>query len=237
MPNWTYNKITCKKSIGDKILTKDKDTILFDFNKLIPMPDSLNLTSGSIEDRAVASYYLSLDKKDRRSLEDLLDRKQVFFDGSYWNRYKTQVKYYEDNPDKFKEDNDSFDGKISECDKKFLNLSSLGKQYIENIKNYGCSQWYDWCSKNWGTKWNVMDEVSVDYDEIEEEYSIVFNTAWCPPYGIIEEYSKLCNPDEFNWEYENEDYDGHHHLTKDSSGKIIDTVIEDYENEDEEMEI
>ena len=36
MPNWTMNKITCKKSIGDKILTKTDDGYSFDFNKLIP---------------------------------------------------------------------------------------------------------------------------------------------------------------------------------------------------------
>ena len=56
-----------------------------------------------------------------------------------------------------------------------------------------------------GTKWNVSEDVDVDYDDSAEEYSICFNTAWCPPYGIIDKYSEMCNDDEFDWEYENED--------------------------------
>ena len=49
MPNWTSNKITCKKTIGDKILTNTEDGYIFDFNKLIPMPKELNIPAGSIE--------------------------------------------------------------------------------------------------------------------------------------------------------------------------------------------
>ena len=43
MPNWTRNKIICKKSIAEKLLTPVEDTYILDFNKLIPMPSELNL--------------------------------------------------------------------------------------------------------------------------------------------------------------------------------------------------
>lgn len=50
MPNWTHNKIICKKSITEKLLTPVEDTYVLDFNKLIPMPNELDLTCGAIED-------------------------------------------------------------------------------------------------------------------------------------------------------------------------------------------
>ena len=49
MPNWTENTVIAKKELIDRFLTKDKESgdYFFDFNKLIPMPEELNLTSGS----------------------------------------------------------------------------------------------------------------------------------------------------------------------------------------------
>ena len=32
---------------------------------------------------------------------------------------------------------------------------ALGKQAYENIQQYGSPTWYEWCNKNWGTKWNA----------------------------------------------------------------------------------
>ena len=35
-------------------------------------------------------------------------------------------------------------------------LFNLGKQYNENINNYGYGDWYDWSVANWDTKWNAL---------------------------------------------------------------------------------
>lgn len=53
MPNWTHNKIICKKSITGKLLTPVEDTYVLDFNKLIPMPNELDLTCGELRIRVV----------------------------------------------------------------------------------------------------------------------------------------------------------------------------------------
>ena len=50
----------------------------------------------------------------------------------------------------------------------------LGKQYYENIENYGAANWYDWCIRNWGTKWNAYDCAPVDPDSC----MLSFCTAW-----------------------------------------------------------
>ena len=56
MPNWTYNTITASKKVISKIkkeLTNEEGGL--DFNKLIPMPESLNVTAGSSNDKD--AYY------------------------------------------------------------------------------------------------------------------------------------------------------------------------------------
>ena len=237
MPNWTWNKITCKKSLGDKLIDKTDDGYKFDFNKIIPMPESLKLTAGTIEDKSVASYYLSLNENEQKELQENLKTKKLFFYGTYWNKYKREIDNFIDNPDKLKNERETFTGGSEDVDSKIEDINELGKLYIDNINNYGDSQWYHWCNKNWGTKWNVSEDAEVDYDESTKEYIICFDTAWSPPYGIIDKYSEMCSDGEFDWEYENEDYDGHHYITKEN-GELIERVIDDPDNNiDDEMEI
>lgn len=57
-------------------------------------------------------------------------------------------------------------------------------QTAYNIKNYGYSNWYDFCVNEWGTKWDVTGEVQ----DIEGGVMLNFDSAWAPP---IEAYSKL----------------------------------------------
>lgn len=237
MPNWTYNRIICKKSIGDKILTKTNDEYFFDFNKLIPRPEDLKLDAGSIEHESIASYYLSRSDEEQSNIERLLKSKKVSFYHNYWEKYKNEIKYLKDNPDKLKYKRDSFNGLIlSDFKKNFNNLNELGKQYLDNIEKHGYSQWYDWSVEKWGTKWNVEDDVNVSYDKSTDEYEITFNTAWSVPSGIVEEYSKLCSDEEFYWEYEDEDYDGTHILSK-INGDIIDTIAPEYVNENDYIDV
>lgn len=237
MPNWTYNRIKCKKEIGDKLLTIKDDIYSLDFNKLIPMPEDLKLDAGSIESDSISCYYLSLNDDEKYKLMKLLKSKEIFFHHDYWNKYKKDIKYYESNPDKLKNNKDNFNGLIDFDDKKHFNsLTELGKQYIENIKKYGYPQWYDWCVENWGTKWNVEDDVDVSYNKNTDEYDITFDTAWSVPSGIVEKYSEFCNDEEFYWEYEDEDYDGTHILRK-INGEIIDTILPDNVKENDYLDV
>lgn len=237
MPNWTYNRIKCKKEIGDKLLTIKNDIYSLDFNKLIPMPEDLKLDAGSIESDSISCYYLSLNDDEKYKLMKLLKSKEIFFHHDYWNKYKKDIKYYESNPDKLKNNKDNFNGLIDFDDKKLFNsLVELGKQYIENIKKYGYPQWYDWCVENWGTKWNVEDDVDVSYNKNTDEYDITFDTAWSVPSGIVEKYSEFCNDEEFYWEYEDEDYDGTHILRK-INGEIIDTILPDNVKENDHLDV
>jgi len=60
-------------------------------------------------------------------------------------------------------------------------------QTAYNIKNYGYSNWYDFCISEWGTKWDVTGEVS-DYDD---GIQIYFDSAWAPPIAAYEKLRSL----------------------------------------------
>lgn len=54
----------------------------------------------------------------------------------------------------------------------------IGRIYYNNVKLYGCRSWYEWCNKNWNTKWNAFDcTVPPAGTKLE------FETAWS---GVVE---------------------------------------------------
>lgn len=68
---------------------------------------------------------------------------------------------------------------------------------------YGSYNWYDWCNKHWGTKW---DASNVEYMPIEEgSVQYRFNTAWCAPQGIAVALRRLFPDLEIEWEALNEE--------------------------------
>lgn len=99
-----------------------------DFNKIVPMPKSLDVESGSRGEQAyevVKKYYALLDnhhpKLAARLLNDFLNK-----------------------PDQW-------------GNKHTVDDWNLGQAYYSNRKLYGCTTWYDWCRIYWGTKWNAYD--------------------------------------------------------------------------------
>ncbi len=56
------------------------------------------------------------------------------------------------------------------------------------VEKYGADNWYDWCAKNWGTKWNCCDPFL-------NESGISFTTAWSPPCPVLIALAKLINKD------------------------------------------
>lgn len=56
----------------------------------------------------------------------------------------------------------------------------ITKEFAEKLnEQYGACDWYDWATKNWGTKWDACNS-SCDSDGTYR-----FETAWCEPYKFI----------------------------------------------------
>lgn len=116
--------------------TGNKFTRHFDFNKIIPMPESLNITSGSETDRGIALADANSDEAKRMIGYNWKDDA-----GNVVNTYKQLVEYIKNSYPK-----------TAEGKKRYAEMVKLGQQAVENKKKYGCATWYDWAYANWGTK-------------------------------------------------------------------------------------
>lgn len=57
----------------------------------------------------------------------------------------------------------------------------------KNRAEFGHNSWYDWCIKEWGTKWDVGDGTGIQTWD-DHEFVVYFDSAWSPP---IAAYEKL----------------------------------------------
>lgn len=152
-----------------------RDVVCFDFNKIIPMPESLNIESGSITDEAIIYYVTDKCTLPLRAIKEedkeLVDKKvNNRFSPKSWSEevFMRVLERTHDMPAKKKEE--------------FYNK---GQTYVSNIRNYGHATWYDWCIENWGTKWNAYS------NEQEDEDTIIFETAWSNPEPVMLKLSEM----------------------------------------------
>ena len=117
---------------------------LLDFNKIIPMADSLKIAVRSEEElcplymtyiNPEVDYYGEGHKEENVCSV----RNEVF-------RFDKNL-----NPDQIEKLLTRFN-KYSE-----EQCLKIGKQYYDNYEDFGTTSWYHWCIGNWGTKWNACD--------------------------------------------------------------------------------
>lgn len=90
---------------------------------------------------------------------------------------------------------------------------------------YGATDWYEFCNKFWGTKWNSQDTYRPD------DNSVTFLTAWSPPMGFYEALSRKFPTDEIII-FAHEDGVGMHFTSTFLGG--VEIFTEEIESDDEE---
>ena len=70
MPNWVKNVVTVSEDTMNKIKEKYFVNGELDFNKIIPMPKSLELVEGSITEQSI---YYSILKKDEEKRKEIIE--------------------------------------------------------------------------------------------------------------------------------------------------------------------
>ena len=210
MPNWVINKVKFSsrgKEIIDKITSTNNDEEYVDFNKIIPMPKTLNITSGGNDRDAMQYALLKMDTLQLKQTIEKLKETSTSFYGNYFEKIYSCKKYTLEELEKVAKEfeeklNSGKQDRFNEVDYKELgvnNLEDLGNAYINNILQYGADSWYDWCCENWGTKWNASDTYIIDDNEIE------FSTAWSCPLNIFKELSKQFSGVEIAVDFADED--------------------------------
>jgi len=171
MPNWVTNvlRIDCDDATLDKIKKSvASEKSVFDFNKIVPMPDSLMIDD--ISDASWALHVLYYKPKSEATDADPYGEE----DWDDTDKYKAPYSTDEEIRKRF--------DKLPEARKE--QSIELAKQYKHNIDNYGCKTWYEWSCENWGTKWN-SSQPEAEGDEIR------FDTAWSTPYPIFKKLSEM----------------------------------------------
>lgn len=165
MPNWCYNSLSwdCGSEKGEEISRCIAPNKELDFNTIVPMPEELNIESGSNGETGVTILLIrflddpsSVSEEERPYYQALCDSRKHLLSKDEWSYQK----HCNDN-----------------------NVIAVGKEYIRNYIKYGYFTWYEWCYANWGVKWNASDSIVCD-DYAE------FSTPWGPPIGFLISLSK-----------------------------------------------
>lgn len=172
MPNHIVNHISLQgdpekiRSMLEAIKSDEHGIGSVDFNKIIPMPESLGIEAGSRTDRGLQAYrdfinvytFARSINDTAKALENIpVESEEVFL------RQRTDIRRDE---------------------------WELGKTAWHNIREYGAPTWYDWCISNWGTKWNAYgySEDTIDY---HDGGTLYFQTAWSAPHPILEKLTQM----------------------------------------------
>ena len=156
MPNHVVNQISLQgdpekiRSMLETIRSDELGVGTMDFNKVIPMPESLNIEAGSRTDRGLKAYrdFVEVYTLAGTMNMDKLDAIPVESENVFLQQRKD-----------IKEDE-----------------WELGKAAWNNIRQYGAPTWYEWAIRHWGTKWNAYGyEDGADYSG---EDKLSFQTAW-----------------------------------------------------------
>ena len=178
MPNWVKNTITV--TCSDPVTLEAYFNIVghpgeqLDFNKIIPMPPELEIESGSRTDDGLAcvKWYAHPEtpKTEVNNIIPKLTPEQYtkLLDSAWPD---TNILFYDTM--KLREKYEARGGSAWD------DVLKLGQQACSNILTYGIPTWYEWRRIHWGTKWNA------DSDNITNDGTINFTTAWSAPMPII----------------------------------------------------
>lgn len=204
MPNFVKNKIIVGNvNYGKRLVEKysslneEEGKLEFDFNKVIKMPEELQIEFSTKSDDALSLYLTKINPEVKYygAPQEKVDKASYdkFVEEVSKTTTKTNFTLSEDDIyrvlDKYKEES---------------KLLALGERQVKNLLNYNALNWYDWSIKNWGTKWNASEfEVQDDFK------SLLFETAWDPAIEVMLEISRQ-NPDiRFAFLWSDEDIGAH----------------------------
>jgi hypothetical protein len=201
MPNWVRNEIRLSGS-ADALHTLlshvEGNDQGFDFNEIIPMPESLHIVSGSSTEAALLAYSMLMgDYEINCKVGAFLATKPYYSTESFDRDFKKATELR----DKWLKEHglDAIDPELIDLstdgidfmefpEETFEAYARHGKVYYTNLAEYGSIDWYDWCCDNWGTKWNAChDEIGM-ITETENGLAtldIAFDTAWSMPSPIF----------------------------------------------------
>jgi len=104
----------------------------------------------------------------------------------------------------------------------------------------GCNNWYDWCVKNWGTKWDVSTE-GLEFTDNGDGTAMIegwFDSAWAPPIGAYEKFCDDMDNCDLEASYHEGGMDFGGFWTKSDGDEYLENLHEEYKlPEDEQSDL
>lgn len=189
MPNWVINQVEFKgkqerinelleRIKGDDVRGDGGEGVI-DFNKIVPMPEALNIECGGSTDNGIELFLTAINKDAPWFERDWVTKlgvnlKELHEKLNFEKRFRSFNNCLtEDEIEKIR--------KYSDIDK----LLETGFKACCNLMEYGATTWYEWCIKMWGTKWNASESY------IESPTSISFNTAWGAAIPVLKKLAQM----------------------------------------------
>lgn len=203
MPNWVANKLTIEGENSEEVLNsllsedkEEKGKLYFDFNKIIPMPEELNIISGTITDQCMALYLTSINPniyyygKDKVRADEYLKITQKICKDNTFNPINfmlpvEKIGEYEKLVFSHEEEGQKFDREKA---------LAYGKQAVDNVMKYDATSWYEWQIKEWNCKWGACNSII-------DGTNIWFDTAWSDVRFLIGKLSLKHSKNNFIYEY------------------------------------
>lgn len=212
MPNHVVNHISLQgdpekiRSMLEAIKSDEIGIGSVDFNKIIPMPKSLDIEESTRTDRGLKAYrdFIEVYTFGRsaedalKALEDIpVKSEEVFL------RQRTDIPRDE---------------------------WELGKAAWHNIYQYGAPTWYDWAINNWRTKWNAYGygEDTIDYHDGDMLY---FQTAWAAPHPVLAKLAEMFPDVALEHEWADEDIGQNCGRRSYQNGEILDRYVPETQKE------
>lgn len=170
----------------------------FDFNKLIPMPQELNIERGTRTDAGLklcarfARESADIAKATMLAPEDVRSA-AVTEHLTKWDAIK----------------------------KKDPEVWALGEKAFQNIQKYGHPTWYEWCIDHWGTKWNAYQYAPLT----GKSDTMVFFTSWSSVPKLIKALSRKYPNQEITYRWADEDLGHNVGEATFKGGEEIDRII------------
>lgn len=198
MPNWCYNKleIPCNFAQSENLRPKlfsqtNEGTWYLDFERLIPMPKTLDIQSSGDGCRALGLLKISPYKRFSNSLI------KQYISSTEQARIGWKTRYHRWTVSDFIK---WLSKRPNEQKRLHLDIS-LGLQLLDNIALYEYQDWYDWSNARWGCKWNVNpDSCRVTFYK-NGSIDCFFDTPWNQPSAWFEQLCQAFPDIEFLLSY------------------------------------
>lgn len=189
MPNHVINVLKFAGSEADIQTLKQQikgSDVPITFDKIIHMPESLNIGSGTSTYNAIR-YFLAVCQRSDELTKAEKEAVEWFQKGGSWFKELEPMKA---------EERADFETRADL--EQLAEAMEVGYTGIHNIIDHGALTWYEWRIEHWGTKWDAYDVRWVDEE-------LVFSTAWSPAVPVIRTLSRMFPTVRIDWRWADED--------------------------------